>query len=155
MGALEMSDNIPENAKALPNHPASDPFSVLKDRLARGELSIEEYEKTRQVLGGADKAAPSQGTVAEEALKTRLKGIDRWLESAGRSYDGLIAVGAGLVGAYLLWKHRPVTGLADGVSRVAIDPDLVVLKDEAFYIGIVVVAGVFLYGLKKFLAPKQ
>lgn len=143
------------NTQGGPPYSSSDPIAALKSRLARGEISLEEYEKTKKIITDPVDGVSDAGAPPEAIWEARLKSFDSKMNAVGRSYDALIAVGASVVGAYYLWKHRPVSGFFDGLERVAVNPDLVVLKEGPFFIGIVIVIAVFVYGLKKFWVPKS
>lgn len=66
----------------------------------------------------------------------------------GDLLEGGLSIAGTIVGAILLWRHRPIEG-AELISRAVADPNHVVLKQEAFYGAIVVLVLLFIYGLRK------
>jgi hypothetical protein len=131
-----------ERSLRLPLHAYSRPESYLQ--VMRAITNLVDASKAHAFAGDAaslNKPAAAIG-VGSGSSKGRSAGL----------VLGLVCFGGGMIGAFLLWKHRPISGFADGLNRIAVDPELVVLKQEPFYIGLVLVAALVLYGLRRILA---
>lgn len=115
----------------------SESIKILNDRLAKGEISEDEYEKLKNKISDNSESKDS---------------TDEKFELAGKIWESGIIVSASLVAAYFLWEYRPLS--IRGQNYVIQSLDEVYLKPPLFFIGLAIAIAVFLYGIRKAFASK-